>query len=242
MTGFKANVGLILIFALMFGRCTKDSGTDIAIVSPPPSAIPGQAPMLKYLALGDSYTIGHGVAIVDRFPHQLAEMLKAADKPIAEPTYIARTGWTTGNLLTAIEAQKPATDFDMVTLLIGVNNQYQGRDTGEYRTEFTQCIQQAVKHARGRKDRVFVLSIPDYSVTPFGQRNNPEQISQQIDVFNAINARISAEFGVSYTNITKGSREALQNPALVAADGLHPSALEYRKWAEKLFDVVIKRI
>jgi lysophospholipase L1-like esterase len=161
---------------------------------------------------------------------------------MAEPAYIARTGWTTGNLLAAIEAQKPATDFDIVTLLIGVNNQYQGRDTGEYRTEFTQCIQQAVKHARGRKDRVFVVSIPDYSVTPFGQRNNPEQTSRQIDAFNAINARITAEFGISYTNITTGSREALQNPALVAADGLHPSALEYKKWAEKLFEVVIKRI
>jgi len=237
----KWALGLLFLNSLLLMACYRtNNASDIEVIVPPPPPVP--ALELKTLALGDSYTIGQGVALSDRFPHQLAEGLRTAGKTMAEPVYIAQTGWTTGNLLAAIETRKPPEDFDIVTLLIGVNNQYQGRDTAEYKAQFELCVQLAIKHARGRKDRVFVVSIPDYSVTPFGQRTNPGQISREIDIFNAINARITAEAGISYTDITPGSREAFTNPALIAPDGLHPSGLEYKKWANRLFEVVVKRI
>ncbi len=215
--------------------CKKES------VDPPPPYVPiipvipvTPAPALKYLALGDSYTIGQSVPVEDRFPHQTVARLKQSGRNVAEPEYIATTGWTTDNLLSAINSVNKPKNYDIVSLLIGVNNQYQGRDTVEYKLQFTLCLQEAIAHAANRKDRVFVLSIPDYGVTPFGKQMNPQKIAKEIDAFNHINATISAAYGVNYTEITKGSRYASSDPTLIASDGLHPSGKEYRKWAEKL--------
>jgi lysophospholipase L1-like esterase len=137
-------------------------------------------------------------------------------------------------LLSAISNANKPKNYDIVSLLIGVNNQYQGRDTFEYKLQFAQCLQEAILHAGNRKVRVFVLSIPDYGVTPYGKRMNPEKIAREIDAFNQINARISEANGVNYIEITKGSRDAINDITLVASDGLHPSGKEYQKWAEKL--------
>jgi lysophospholipase L1-like esterase len=189
---------------------------------------------LRMLALGDSYTIGQGVAKEDRFPHQTVAMLKQLGRSFSEPEYIAQTGWTTANLLQAIVTENKSKNYDIVTLLIGVNNQFQGRDTLEYRVQFTQCLQQAIVHAANRKNRVWVLSIPDYGVTPFGRLYNPEKIASEIDAFNRINLAISQSMGVRYIEITKSTRDAAFNPALIASDNLHPSAMAYKIWAERL--------
>ena len=187
-----------------------------------------------FLALGVSYTIGESVAMQDRFPAQTVALLRQAGLKVADPVYIARTGWTTTNLQQAILAQNPTPTYDIVTLLIGVNDQYQRMDTGGYAMRFTQLLQKAIELARGNKRQVFVVSIPDYSVTPFVAATEKQRVSTEVDRFNSINFRITEAFGVSYTNITPSSREGASNPALIANDGLHPSGLEYQKWAQLL--------
>ena len=232
---------LIGCLAAALVSCKKDS-----IAPAPAPAVPfrpvAPAPPLKLLALGDSYTIGQSVSVSERFPHQTVERLSQSGIKFAEPEYIAATGWTTQNLLSAINTAGKPKNYDVVTLLIGVNNQYQGRDTGEYRRQFVECLYQAISHANSRKERVFVLSIPDYGVTPFGKSMNPARIAGEIDQFNKINLEITAAAGVRYIEITQGSREAAVNPSLVAADGLHPSGKEYQKWAEKLATEILKAL
>lgn len=203
-------------------------------VQNPNPPLPNPPLPLRMLALGDSYTIGQGVAKEDRFPHQTVAMLKQLGRNFSEPDYIAQTGWTTANLLQAIASENKPKNYDIVTLLIGVNNQFQGRDTLEYRVQFTQCLQQAVEHAANRKNRVWVLSIPDYGVTPFGRLYNPEKIAREIDAFNRINLAISQNMGVRYIEITQSTRDAAFNSGLIASDNLHPSAMAYKIWAERL--------
>ncbi len=199
-----------------------------------PTPVDTTAPKTSYLALGDSYTIGQSVPEADRFPVQTAGILAGSPVYMASPVIIAQTGWTTGNLLNAL-AQNPVTrTYDYVTLLIGVNNQYQRRSQAEYRIEFEQLLNKAIQYAGGKKHRVFVLSIPDYSVTPFGQNGNPAQTSREIDDFNAINKAITLAAGISYTDITPISRGAKTDPSLTASDGLHPSGKQYLQWAQLL--------
>jgi lysophospholipase L1-like esterase len=203
-----------------------------------PTAVTGTAGTLPaapktYLALGDSYTIGQSVAVFERFPAQTAVWLQQKGISITQLTYIATTGWTTSNLQAAIAAQNPST-HDVVTLLIGVNDQFQRRDTTGYRERFTSLLQQSIVLARGKKEAVVVLSIPDYSVTPFAAGRDTARIRLELDWFNAINKQVTNSFNVSYLDITASTREARTNTALLATDGLHPSALEYKKWAERL--------
>jgi lysophospholipase L1-like esterase len=226
------NLGVCIFLAALLDSCQKTDPTPPSPIVPVIPSAP--SPVLRYLALGDSYTIGQNVPVEDRFPHQTVAKLKQSGRQFAEPEYIATTGWTTGNLLSAISAANKPKNYDVVSLLIGVNNQYQGRDTTEYRMQFTQCLQEAILHAGNRKERVFVLSIPDYGVTPFGKSMNPEKIAREIDAFNNINYQVSLIFGINYIEITKGSRDAINDISLVANDGLHPSGREYQKWAEKL--------
>lgn len=193
---------------------------------------------LSWLALGDSYTIGQSVPAVERFPTQTAALLRQAGVSIGTPDYIASTGWTTGNLANAIAAQKPAT-HDVVTLLIGVNDQYQTHDTTGYRQRFSSLLATAIQLARGKKDHVFVLSIPDYSVTPFAAGSDTAQIRRELDWFNTINKNVTDANGVAYLDITPSTREAATNPALLAGDGLHPSGLEYGKWADRLVGLML---
>jgi lysophospholipase L1-like esterase len=191
----------------------------------------------RYLALGDSYTIGESVSEPDRWPNQLASLLEEADVTIEETSIIAQTGWTTGNLINAIDNADLEPEYDLVSLLIGVNNQFQGRTIEEYQTQFEELLQTSIALAKGNKDRVFVVSIPDYGYTPFGQ-GNQAAISEAIDEFNAVHREITENYGVAWYDITPISRRGLDQPDLVANDGLHPSGVQYREWVESFVDAV----
>jgi lysophospholipase L1-like esterase len=195
---------------------------------------------MTYLALGDSYTIGESVPENLRFPELLVDSLKAAGINMGSPRIIARTGWTTDELKNAIENSGLTTDsrFDMVTLLIGVNNQYRGRLVDTYKPEFTDLLNRAIQFAGGKKERVFVVSIPDYAYTPFGKGN--ANISKGIDEYNTENELITRKLGVTYINITPISREGLKTPSLVASDDLHPSGKQYQLWVNHILTSVLK--
>lgn len=197
----------------------------------------------KLLALGDSYTIGESVAEGERFPNQAIRLLQSSGFNFSYPSrIIATTGWTTQNLLNGIAASDVAAQapWDAVTLLIGVNNQYQRRDTGEYRTQFTECLNKAIQFSGGRKEHVFVVSIPDWGVTPYAANFDRAKVATEIDQFNAINKEITLAMGVAYIDITPTSRQA--DPALVAGDGLHPSGKQYSQWVALLAPVMEKQL
>lgn len=187
---------------------------------------------LRYLALGDSYTIGEGVPEEARWPHQLARALRAEGIPLADPLTIAATGWTTGELDAAIDAAAPAGPFDFASLLIGVNNQYRGRDLAEYAREFAALLGRAIGLAGGRADRVLVLSIPDWGVTPFGAASGRDvaAIARELDACNAAARQACAARGVAFVDITPASRARGAEPGMLAGDGLHPSVSMYAEW------------
>jgi len=216
-----------MILVLMIAGCSKQDENTGSMSTP--STVSAKS----FLALGDSYTIGQGVANTERFPEQTTAWLLQRGITINALTYIATTGWTTTNLQNAISTQNPG-PHDVVTLLIGVNDQYQTHDTTGYRQRFTNLLIKSIELARGKKENVVVLSIPDYSVTPFASGSDTARIRLEIDWFNTINKSVTLGYNINYLDITASSREARINRALIAADGLHPSALEYKKWAERL--------
>lgn len=191
-----------------------------------------QDPSYTFLALGDSYTIGESVEETERWPVQLAERLRQRGFKMAAPKIIARTGWTTTNLLKGMDNDlETQRDFDLVSILIGVNNQYQNKPITEYEEELRQIFRRAINHSKTLEAGVFAVSIPDYGYTPFGSRDK-EDISAEIDRFNAVFKRVAAEFNVDFYNITPISREAEANPGLITSDDLHPSAEMYRQWVD----------
>lgn len=235
---------ILLLLAVVFS-CKKSPEINYVNPVPVPPATPVPAGPLpfptsgkKFLALGDSYTIGQSVSIDQRFPYQTARLLLAEGTAVMEPTIIATTGWTTGDLIGALQSNPPANNNDIVTLLIGVNNQYQRRSQEEYRTEFTTLLNNAITYAGGNKKHVFVLSIPDYSVTPFASGSDKEKIAREIDEFNAINKEITLRAGISYIDITPISRRGATDATLQATDGLHPSGKQYGLWADLLAPVI----
>jgi len=187
------------------------------------------APHTRYLALGDSYTIGESVPESERYPVQLARELK-----MGEPEIIAKTGWTTDELNAAIDKANPHGPYDLVTLLIGVNNQYRGRGADEYRTQFVALLQRAIGFAGGKTKNVVVVSIPDWGVTPFAKGRDRAKIAREIDQFNAINREETLRAGARYVDITAESRQAANDTALVAGDGLHPSGKMYSEWTRMI--------
>ena len=192
---------------------------------------------MRYLALGDSYTIGESVAASERWPVQLTARLRERGFTLDDPFIIATTGWTTGELSHAIEQANPIGPFDLVTLLIGVNNQYRGRSADEYRKQFHALLQRAIAYAGNDPARVVVLSIPDWSVTPFAtgmgaEKSSIARIAGQIDQFNAINRAEAERSGAHYVDITPLSRQAAQDRSLLADDGLHPSSKMYAQWVQ----------
>ncbi len=193
---------------------------------------------LRFLALGDSYTIGESVDPADRWPVQFAGLLRVRSIDIAEPEIIATTGWTTDELAAAITEQDPQGTYDLVSLLIGVNNQYRGRPLEEYRQQFRDLLGTTIELAGGSAERVLVLSIPDWGVTPFASDRDQPLIAAEIDAFNAANREAAEAAGAHYIDITPISREAATNPALIAEDGLHPSGEMYRCWAESVAEQV----
>jgi lysophospholipase L1-like esterase len=192
------------------------------------------------LCLGDSYTIGEAVAENERFPMQAVELLAKQNIHFEKPEIVAKTGWTTDELATAIGERHLAERYDIVTLLIGVNNEYRGRDIDNYRIEFKNLLKTAIEFAGGETKHVYVISIPDWGVTPFGanDKRGEEKIGEEIDLFNAVNKEVSLKSKVNYINITPGSRLAKSDPSLIATDGLHPSGKMYAEWAKKLAEAI----
>lgn len=195
---------------------------------------------LKYLALGDSYTIGTSINYDKNWPSQLTDSLKSHNFSVDTTVIIAQNGWTTTDLKTGIAETEPKQDFNLVSLLIGVNNQYQGMDISVYKTDFRELLEQAITFAGGDTSRVFVVSIPNYGVTPFASSKNPAKIRAELSAYNQIAQKISAEYTIPFINITPISELATDNPnTLLAADKLHPSAEMYSKWIEKIQPTIV---
>jgi len=221
-----------LFILLPFLLSCSDTTTPKEEISTPP------AEAIRYLALGDSYTIGESVPSDKNYPNQIVTALRAEGVTMEEAQIIAKTGWTTDELNAAIEQANPDTTFHIVSLLIGVNNQFRGWSIDTYTTEFEDLLQQAIRFAKGDKSKVFVLSIPDYAYTPFGQGRKPEDISKGIDEFNAINRSITEKYQITYFDITPISRKGIEDASLVATDKLHPSGEQYRRWVALLLEEV----
>lgn len=196
---------------------------------------------IRFLALGDSYTIGQGVLEKDRWPVQLSTRLKERGV-LTELTIIARTGWTTDNLLFSLSVNPPKGHFDLVSLMIGVNNQYRGWEVEEYRTGFRLLLERAIALTGEKPDRVIVISIPDWEVTPYAERLANTASLYDIDAFNQVNLQESQSYGVQYIDITPISRRVTRDENLLAPDGLHPSGEMYSLWVDVLLPQIIEMI
>lgn len=194
------------------------------------------------LALGDSYTIGEAVPLHKNFPYQAIQLLRKKGLDFLAPEIIAKTGWTSEELKASIKNYKFLERYDFVTLLIGVNNQYRGVDIIEYKEEFEYLLKKAISLAHGKTSHVFVISIPDYSITPFAKDKNVRKISKEVDEYNTLSKAISIQYKVNFIDITRESRKAKTNSTLLAHDGLHPSPKEYSKWAKKLAEGILKLV
>ena len=227
---------IFFAFVLFFTACNKSDSP----INNEPSIDTPTTKSVAYLALGDSYTIGESVGVKGRFPMQFVSQLRDEIDSInfEDPLYIATTGWRTDQLIAAVESANLQDTFDLVSLLIGVNNQFQGRPIDVYKTEFTTLLSRSIELAQGDTNRVFVLSIPDYAFTPYGQSVNADQISAGIDAFNAVNKEITQMMGVRYFDITPISRQGVEEPELVAFDDLHPSIEQYRRWVAVFYDTM----
>jgi lysophospholipase L1-like esterase len=220
----------ILLVSLLLIGCTPVKST--------PAFVPGETvmPAIRYLALGDSYTIGESVPRADRWPNQLAALLEAEGIQ-TDVTIIARTGWTVDELWEGIQVNPPIGPYELVTLLIGVNDQYRDYPSDGYREDFRFILGKAVEYAGGNADKVIVLSIPDWGITPFGATRDTQRISQQIDEFNAINLEETKNAGAHYVDVTEISRMAKDDLDLITGDRLHPSGKMYAMWVEKVLPV-----
>ncbi len=196
--------------------------------------------MYSYLALGDSYTIGEQVPVKENFPYQTVRLLDEKGIKVSEPVIIAVTGWTTDELAASIREHNLKETFSFVSLLIGVNNQYRGRDIDDYKKEFTALLEQSIIFANGHSQHVFVLSIPDWGVTPFAEGRDRAKIAKEIDEYNVANRKITEAYKCHYCDITDSTRENGKKPGYLAGDGLHPSTKEYAVWSERLAVMVEK--
>jgi lysophospholipase L1-like esterase len=229
-----------ILFSFLTSGCTKQAAMINEQAINQATNPSGGTGNFTYLALGDSYTIGEAVKQTESFPYQLQSLLKNQNISVAYPKIIATTGWTTDELQAAIKKENLTGTYHFVTLLIGVNNQYRGYPISTYKKEFAELLQTAIAYAGGNKSKVFVVSIPDWGVTPFGKNSgkNPQTIADEIDSFNTANQEITLAADVSYTDITPESRNAATDPSLVASDGLHPSGKMYTEWATALLTKV----
>ena len=224
---------ILMIVVVFFSQCSSENPT----VVPKPETTPQyENKKVTYIALGDSYTIGQSVCLTCRFPEQLKKNLETTIPSLSvDLNIIAQTGWTTSNLINAIKEAQPSTNYNLVTLLIGVNNQYQSREFSIYEQEFPTLVQTAITLAKGNKDNVIVLSIPDYAYTPFGQQiGNATKISTELDRYNTFAKSYCDTNGVTFINITDITRQGLKETYLVASDGLHPSEKAYSLFVDRI--------
>jgi lysophospholipase L1-like esterase len=229
MKAIDGNFTFCSFLVILIFSCTKDKS---------PLPMTGQTETTySYLALGDSYTIGESVPAQDNFPNQTIRLLKHSGYGFDSAEIIAKTGWTTDELQNKIDGYsfKP---HDFVSLLIGVNNQYRGQSVEDYKAGFENLLKHAIQFAGNKADHVIVLSIPDWGVTPFATGRDRKQIAREIDLYNAANTSISEQYRVHYIDITPWTREAINDPSLIAGDGLHPSAIEYKRWSGSLADKI----
>ena len=241
---FKIVIATFLLF--LAASCSVDSPekpvnpksllSGTVLIPNPQTSPQTSAKEINYLALGDSYTIGQSVCETCRFPEQLKKNLGNLNP---NNTYflkiIAQTGWTTTNLISAINTQNPTPNYDLVTLLIGVNNQYQNMPFSTYEREFPELVNKAIALAKGDKSNVIVVSIPDYAYTPYGKQfGNQSKISTEIDMYNAFAQNYCKANNIEFITITDITRQGLINPLLVATDGLHPSELAYAYFVERI--------
>jgi lysophospholipase L1-like esterase len=196
----------------------------------------------RYLALGDSYTIGESVPEQDRWPVQLAHRLREQRIDIADPQIIATTGWTTDELAAGIDRETPRGPYALVSLLIGVNNQYRGRSVDEFRVQFAGLLKRAIGFAGDKSERVIVLSIPDWGVTPFAEGQDRARIGREIDQFNSVSREECEKQHVPFVDITPVSRVAATDRSLVVEDGLHPSGKMYTRWVDAALPVALKAL
>jgi lysophospholipase L1-like esterase len=230
---------ILIVVVLFFNQCSSENPTLVPKPESSPAPQPQPQPVNKkvsYIALGDSYTIGQSVCVSCRFPEQLKKNLETTIPGLTiDLKIIAQTGWATSNLINVIKEQQPTNNYNLVTLLIGVNNQYQNREFGIYEREFPQLTQTAIALAKGNKDNVIVVSIPDYAYTPFGQQfGTPTKISTEIDKYNAFAKSYCDTNGITFINITDITRQGLKETYLVATDGLHPSEKAYSLFVDRI--------
>jgi len=242
---FKQIVTVIFSVFLLSCNAEENNATPPAttppVVTPPKTSEPPVASKVNYLALGDSYTIGQSVCATCRFPEQLKTSLNVMYSSTVSLKIIATTGWTTTNLISAINSQNPEPNYDLVTLLIGVNNQYQHKSFSVYEKEFPELVNKAIMLAKGDRKNVVVISIPDYAYTPYGKSlfgTQSSAISAEIDQYNAFAENYCNANQVAFVSITEITREGLNNPSLVASDGLHPSEAAYKMFVDKMMPKV----
>lgn len=221
--------GILFVFS-----CTPKEDVELIV---PPDPMVGATDSISFLALGDSYTIGQGVSTSLNWPNQLVDSLSDRDILIARPDLIAQTGWTTSNLLAAIDQQDPGS-YDLVSLLIGVNNFFQQRPFSLFEAEFETLVNRAIQSA-GTKDNVVVVSIPDYGVTPFGASNSIE-IAEVTDQYNSYIESRCLDLEIAFANITEISRALGDGPDALASDQLHPSETQYARWVKEMLSVVLE--
>ena len=232
---------VLMVVVFFFNQCSSENTNFVSIAEIKPVVAPQPLPQpvskkVSYIALGDSYTIGQSVCVTCRFPEQLKKKLESTIPNLSvDLKIIAQTGWTTSNLIQAIKEQQPTPDYKLVTLLIGVNNQFQNKEFSIYGSEFPQLVQTAITLAKGDKNNVIVVSIPDYAYSSFGQQfGNPTKTSTEIDRYNAFAKSYCDSNGIAFINITDITRQGLTDPNLVATDGLHPSEKAYSLFVDRI--------
>ncbi|HSG44572.1 MAG TPA: SGNH/GDSL hydrolase family protein [Anaerolineales bacterium] len=242
---------IFLLFVLLLTSCMPAASLPTETLFPIPDQETTSMPSIRYLALGDSYTIGESVNETERWSNQLVALVQSSpqftksnggiDGCTLEVTIIAKTGWTTDELWQGIQSTEINPPYDLVSLLIGVNNQYRGRDIEEYREQFIFLLNKSIKYTGDEANKVIVLSIPDWGVTPFAKHkgSDSEKVAEEIDAFNAVNREETEKAGAHYVDITPISREAFNDISLIASDGLHPSGKMYTMWAEKALPIAL---
>ncbi len=240
----KLFLPVILFLTLLFGCSDKEEVKNVVVQIPPvedSTQTPKYDSVINYLALGDSYTIGESVDSVNRWPAKLAAALTDSLGSEVDLQFIAKTGWTTDELNAGIDNAILNESYNLVSLLIGVNNQYRGRSVSTFIPEFEGLLKRAIDFVKSDSNRVFVVSIPDYGYTPFGQ-SNQTNISADLALYNQAIDSVCASYGISYVYITDISEAGIEEPTLVAPDGLHPSGDQYSLWVERIFPVVKEKL